>query len=382
MVTGAMRKIRLLQLVEDLRVGGLERVVACIARNIDRERYELEVWCAHGGGPVAEELAEDGVRVRVLGISSCYSPAGVLKLRSLMKQYRPDILHTHSYFVNTLGRVAALSAGVPAMVVHVQNIYRHYTFFNRLLERFLSRFTGRIVCCSDAVKRFVLDGEGIPPSKIEVIYNGVESGPFGRPFDRRTLRASLGIGPEDKVMITVASLTGKKGHRFSLKALNDIVKSRPDVKYLIVGDGMLRDDLARRVDGLGLNGSVIFTGRRSDIPDLLRSSDIYVMPSVVEGLPLSAVEAMAAGLPVVGADVGGVSEVVRDGSTGILVPPKDPGALAGAVSSLLGDDDASARMGADGKKVFLEEFSSTVMISKIEGLYEELVSEARGTGKI
>ena len=377
------KRIKVLHLVEKLEVGGLERIVACIAGNIDRNRYDIEVWCSSQAGPVADGLSRDGIKVRVLGINSCYSPRSVLKLAGLFKEHGPDILHTHTYFDNTLGRMAALGAGVPVAIVHVHSIYSgQYSPMNILVERLLSFFTDKVICCSEAVKEFVLKGEKIAPSKVTVILNGVDPAPFIRPLDRRSCRASLGLGDGETVIITVAALTSRKGQRFFLQAMADIVKKHEDVRYLVVGGGPLGDALKAQAESLGIGCNVVFTGERGDVPDLLRISDIFVLPSsIVEGLPVSVIEAMAAGLPVVATKVGGVHEVVEDGMTGILVPPEDPGAIAKAVLSLLADRDKAGRMGDEGREVFLEKFSSRAMVAGVEALYQDLVEKERNAGK-
>ena len=380
---GKSGKIKVLHLVEALNIGGMERVVACLARNTDRENYDLEVWCSSRGGEAASELSRDGVKVRVLGINSCYGPGSVLKLAGLFREHRPDILHTHTYFANTLGRLAALIAGVPVVIVHVHSIYYgQYSRMNMLVERLLSIFTDKVICCSEAVKEFVLMGEKVDPSKLTVILNGVEPENFVRPLDRNSCRASLGLDERDKVVITVAALTKRKGHRYVLDALARIAGEHGNVKYLVVGDGPSRNMLAEQALRLGLKDNVQFTGNRGDVPDLLRISDIFVLPSTtVEGLPISAIEAMAAGLPVVATGIGGVPEVVVDGSTGILVTPEDPAAIGGAVRSLLSDRDLAGRMGHVGRKVFLEKFSFDVMMARVEGLYKDLVENERAFRK-
>jgi len=368
-----MRKIIVLQLVEDLGTGGLEKVIVDIAENLNAEQYKVIVWCVARGGEIADELISKGIDVKILGIRSYYNPFNILRLVNLFKKVNPDILHTHTYFSNTIGRIAAKLTRIPIIITHVQNTYWNYTKRNLFIERLLSYFTDKIICCSDAVKDFVLGYEKISPQKVVTIYNGIALDKFNQSIDVASFRDSLGIRDNELLIATVASLTPKKGHKYFLDSVADIVKTYKNIKCLIVGDGPLRKELEEYVKTLSLDYYIIFTGIRNDIPNLLRAADIFVLPSLIEGLGIAAIEAMASGIPVVATNVGGLSEVVKDGISGILVPPKDSEALSGAIMSLLKDSQAAKQMGDEGHKISREKFSSKMMIRKIEGLYKEYV---------
>ena len=151
-----MKKIKIIQLVENLGVGGIEKIVTAISGNLKGGKYDVEVWCADEAGELAGGLLDRGIEVKVLKMRSCYDPRSILELAALFRKAGPDILHTHTYFVNTIGRFAAILAGIPRVVTHVHNTYQgHYTAMNIFVERLLNRFTDRIICCSDAVKDFV-----------------------------------------------------------------------------------------------------------------------------------------------------------------------------------------------------------------------------------
>jgi sugar transferase (PEP-CTERM/EpsH1 system associated) len=367
-----MKKIKVVYLVEDLKLGGLERLIEDICLNLNHERYAISVWCFNALGMIGERLVQQGVDVRVLHLKSCYHPLAILRLRRLLKTHAPDIIHTHTYFGNTLGRLAGILAGVPVKIVHVHGIYSHYRWPHYLMERSLSLFTQQIVCCSKAVRQFALTSEKISSRKVKTIYNGIQIERFDVPINRFAIREALGLKEKEKVIITVGSLRWVKGYKYFLESMVEVNKKKQDARCLIVGEGLLRRDLEEKVRCLGLDGCVQFLGLRTDIPELLGCADIFVLSSLVEGLPLAVIEACAAGLPVIATDVGGVSEIIENGVTGILVPSKDIQALQQAIVTLLDDPEQARLMGEAGKRMARQKFSLEIMMRNIENLYQSL----------
>ena len=368
-----MKRIKVLHLVEDLKIGGLERVIESIVTGLDKDRYDAEVWCLVRGGQIADELIDMEVSVKILGMKSYYNPLRVAALSQLMRKEKIEILHTHGYFASTFGRLAAILARVPIIITHVHSTYYGYSKRNLLIERFLSFFTDKIVCVSMAVQKFVLEVEGINEKKTLVIYNGVED--LGvREAKSEVSRKSFGISDSDIVVITVASLTPHKGHSVLIDAMHILSQEYQSLRFLIVGDGPLRNDLAEYVKRLGLSQNIIFTGLRKDIYSLLRLSDIFVLPSLErEGLGIAMIEAMACGLPVIGTRLGGIPELIEENVNGFLVTPGNPEELAVAVEKLISDKTARERMGRMGRRIFEKKFTVTKMTESIESLYDELI---------
>jgi glycosyltransferase involved in cell wall biosynthesis len=233
--------------------------------------------------------------------------------------------------------------------------------------------TDLILANSEAVKQDVVRQERVAPSKVRVIYNGIESSRYAVEADQ-ALRSSLGI--PDRTVGVVARLVDYKGHRFFLEACPEIRRRHPAVTFLLIGDGPDRSELEDYVRTLGLERSVRFLGSRPDIPELLSVLDVVVLPSLEEGFPNAVLEAMAAGRPVVATRVGGVPEAVVHEKTGLLVPPRDPSALADAVNCLLGDAGRRADMGRMGQKRVSEFFSLSRLVGEMEDLYEESLNAA------
>lgn len=370
-----MNQIKVIQLVEDLKIGGAERVIADIAEGLDRKKYDVSVWCVTRGGETASELSDKGIKVRILGISNYYNPLNIFKLTRLLKDSGPDIVHTHGYFASVIGRLAARKARIPAIVAHVHSTYWDYKKRHIRIERRLSRFTHKIICCSEAVENFVKDFEKIKDGKTIVIYNGVDEDRFSTFKDSKSLLAELGIDEGSSVVGTVSSLTPHKGHEHLIQAASLVLDTLPSTRFLIVGDGPLRTRLENQAKNLNIYSSVIFSGERKDIPEILSLMDVFVLPSFSrEGLGLAIIEAMAAERPVVATEIGGIPEAVIKEKTGLLVPPGDSDALATAIIEFIQDPKKAKEMGEKGRARVIERFTKTKMLSEIQNVYQSLIS--------
>ena len=368
-----MTRIKVLHLVEDFKVGGLERVVETIYNGLDRSLYEPHIWCIAAGGDLADLFLREGKSLRILSLRTYHNPANILRLARFIRQGGFHIVHTHAYFAGTMGRIAALMAGTPIILHHVHTTYWDFKARNVLIERMLSTISARIICCSDFVRDFVVREEGISAGKAITIYNGVNDDPIGcgvseeRGHEKKCVRIAV-----------VASLVENKGHAFLLTAFHGLTMLHPDLELWIVGDGPLRQSLERQTDALGIGNRVSFLGKRDDIPRLLACSDIVVLPSLYrEGLSLSIIEAMSRARPVVATSVGGNKELVADGVNGFIAIPGDADDLEAKLRILISDEDSRKRMGLAGRRRYEERFSSAIMIRQIEALYHSLLM-ARG----
>jgi glycosyltransferase involved in cell wall biosynthesis len=366
---------KILHIVEDLKVGGLEKVLASIVLSLDPSKYDVRVWCLSGGGDIAKELIDKGISVGNLNMKSYHNPLNIAHLGVAMKRERFHLVHTHGYFASTFGRLAAILAQAPVIIEHVHSTYHDYSRRNLLIERFLSHFTDRIICVSKAVEEFVTKGEGISKEKTCIIYNAVDAP--GDLFDQRQrdqMRRSLGIDANTIVIAVVASLTANKGHGTLLTAFQEVFPSHPSIRLLIVGDGPLRDQLETATRQMMLDHAVVFTGIRQDVFSLLQTSDIFVLPSQDrEGLGVALIEAMAVGLPVIGTDLGGIPEVIEDSENGFLVSPGSSNQLPEAIKKLVNDQALRTVMGHRGKQMYEEKFTLSRMIRQIETLYDHFL---------
>jgi glycosyltransferase involved in cell wall biosynthesis len=368
-----MTQLKVIHLVEDLKIGGAERVIADTALGLDRKKYDASVWCVTRGGETASELSEKGIEVKILGISSYHNPLSTFKMTRLLKSARPDIVHTHGYFASVIGRLAARIAGTPVILAHVHSTYWEYKKRHIMIERKLSRFTHKIICCSKAVENFVKNTEKITDNKTIVVYNGVDEERFCPLQSPTSIRAEFGMSEEAAVVGTVSSLTPHKGHEYLIQAASLVLDTLPSAKFIIVGDGPLRKRLEDQAKNLNIHPAVIFTGIRKDIPEMLSLMDVFVLPSHTrEGLGIAIIEAMAAERPVVATDIGGIPEAVNDGETGLLVPPGDQEALSEAIIDLLQNTKKAKEMGEKGRNRVKEKFTTKKMLSEIEHVYGSL----------
>jgi glycosyltransferase involved in cell wall biosynthesis len=366
-------RIKVIHVVEDLKVGGQEKVIASIATGLDPKKFNIEIWCLARGGAVADWLWQAGIPVRILNLSTYHRPLNIVRLARHMRRSRADIVHTHGNFASTFGRLAAILAGLRGVVAHVHTCDFSLSHRHILIEKILAYFTCRIICVSQAVQDFVRNIENIPANKTCVIYNGAAGYPMKAGL--KISRSAWGFSAQDCVVVSVGSLVENKGHRILIDAVRRLVPAYPSLRILIVGDGPLRSTLEEQVGRFKLSEFIKFTGIVKDIHSVLDKADIFVLPSRYrEGLSLAVLEAMQHGLAVIAARVGGVPEAVEHNRSGILVPPGDGGKFGDAIARLLADNTLRTAMGAEGKKRYEEQFRGDKMVARIEALYQSVLT--------
>lgn len=368
-----MTKIRVAQVINSLKPGGGERFLVDLLQAFPRDQFEFTVLCLYSKGELAYEVERIGIPVSVLEVPRKIRLKGYLRLYDALKAGAFDIVHCHLLESCWYGLPAGWFAGVPVRIAHLQNCHWRLSFRARLFDRLAFTFADAAFGCSEAVLRFYRQRMWYPTSKCYLVYNGVAANRFEKLPSKEEARRDLGL-PQDWIIVTtVARLVPQKGHIFLLEAAKEIVGKFEDVRFLLVGDGGLRAELEQRASALGLAERVIFLGQRTDIPKILAASDIFVLPSLWEGLGLALVEAGLAGLPVVATRVDGIVEVVEDGRSGFLVPPGDSHALAEALRILCSDASLRERMGREGKAIALQRFTMERIASQVAGLYRELL---------
>lgn len=365
--------LKVVNIVEDLKIGGLERNLAHIVDNLDRKMFSVEVWCIDRGGVIADELISKGYRVRILGLKTYHNPMNILRLSHLLSNSRVHILHSHGYFANTMGRLAAILARIPVIIAHVQN--SHWTINERSernykVDRILSIFSNKIIACSRVAADFQIQRAGIKRNKISVIHNCADTNLFSLSSPPPALPQAWGIKKTDFLIGNLARLTKVKGHRNLLEAVSLSAKSINNLKVVICGDGDQKEALLKLRNKLKLDDLVIFAGNRNDVQKILPLLDVYIHPTLIrEGLPLAILEAMAAKLPVIATDIGGVREAVVDSRTGLIVPPGNPVSLSDAILRLYKSKPLRQKMGNEGYYRCLNFFNIDTMIREITSTY-------------
>jgi glycosyltransferase involved in cell wall biosynthesis len=244
----------------------------------------------------------------------------------------------------------------------------------QIINRILARKTSKIVAVSHIVKSLLMERDHIDPSKINVIYNGIDTDRFQSYLTKEEARDKLGLPAESLVIGTVGRLEKPKGQLHLIRAFGKVSEQNPDTKLVIVGTGSLESSLKSDVSRQRIDDSVIFLGLRRDIPDILRAFDIFVMPSLSEGFPMALLEAMSLALPVIVTPVGGIPELVTDERNGIFVPPADESALAKKILDLSANRPRLTRLGNSAKETIFEKFSASAMVQATEALYKSVLS--------
>jgi sugar transferase (PEP-CTERM/EpsH1 system associated) len=369
-------RITVLYVIWSLQTGGAERVVADLARGLDREAFRPLVCCLNFKGQLAEGLEAEGIPVFALDKRPKLDPAVLVKLVRLMRRERVRVVHTHLWTSSFWGRLAALIARVPVRVVTEHNLDTWRRPWHLWADRLLGRFTDDWIFVSREVEAFYLDRLRIPPERSHVVHNGVDPAPFAAMPDPAPIRSRMGVRPDAVVAGCVGRLEARKGHRHFLEAMVRVASEDPRAVGLVIGDGKEREALATLRDALGLQGSVRLVGYWPDLAEAHAALDVFVLPSLMEGHPLAILEAMAARRPVVATDVGGNAEAVEAGVTGLLVPPADPAALAAAISGLLRDPERAARLGEAGRRSLERRFSLTAALAANQEIYRKRSAEA------
>ena len=300
---------------------------------------------------------------------------GLFRLWSLLRGGKVDIIETFTPDSNILGLFVARIAGVPVRIAsHHGYIEGAYSWAGKLHGMMINwGFADRLVAVSERVRRIALTEEGVNPEKVVVFLNGITPAMVDEPLSvlRDRVHQELGMSTNDFLILTVGRVTVQKGHTYLLDAIPQVLMQFPKAVFAIAGDGHLRHALQDKAMQMGIDGSIHFLGTRSDIPELLSVADVFVLPSLWEGLPLALLEAMSVGLAVVATRVEGVESIIVDGENGFLVPSEDVDALSTALIKILEDKGGRIRFG-DRNKILVEEFFT---IDRMCESYAELFIE-------
>ncbi|MBN1993495.1 MAG: glycosyltransferase [Anaerolineae bacterium] len=360
--------VKLFHLITELSVGGAQKALFRLLKYLDRDRFAPVVACLYNGeGTVATEIRNLDIPVFDLGMTAKWRGDALGRLYRLLRREQPDILHTWLFHANLPGRVLGRLAGVPVIICAERTMVMESEWRYRL-NRSTIKLVDRVIANSANVREFCLSHIGLPAEKVVVIPNGIELNPAPPPA-RAAARQSLGLPLESLVVGAVSRFAPVKGLDVLLRALVQV----PHARLVVVGDGPERANLTQLAGDLGITQQVHWAGYRADVPHLLPAFDLFVQPSWHEGLPNTILEAMAAGLPVVATAVGGTPEVVVDGVTGLIVPPGDPMALAGAIHHLLVDTNLRGQMGRAGQSRVQQHFDIQQNVERTESLYKELL---------
>jgi glycosyltransferase involved in cell wall biosynthesis len=360
-----------------LGMGGLEKKLYDFVSRIDRAHFRVVACCLKDAGHLRDPFIGLGVPMYERLLKNKFDALAFARLLGVIEKEGIDLIYTLPHPNSVIFASLARRIGrVKRVVVSV-----HGTggpMGGRMVRGYLKPFFGgvdRFISVAEEHKRYLVESEELPPEKTVVIYNGVDLVKFHPGGAGGPARAGLGIRPGERVVATVASLNFYKGVDVFVNAVPAVLEKFADTRFVVVGDGPERKNLERLAADVGASDRLTFTGIRSDVDEILRASDVFVLSSRTEAFPNVILEAMATGLPVVSSDVGSVAELVDEGKTGHRIPPGDPAVLARAICSLLGDGERAKTFGAAGRRVVEERFRLEGMIEERESLFAELLCQ-------
>jgi len=372
------RKIRVLYAIENERYGGGERAFAQLICGLDKSRFDVYAACLTGtpGSDIfASEIARHAKVLR-LDLRCLLNLLAVRRLRRLIAENGIEIVHSQGARMDFYCRLALAGSEIKH-VCTVASPVEEYDVgpLKRAVyiaaDRFLASSVDKFVAVAGHIAGKLRD-KGVPAGKVAVIYNGVDAAAcICLPADADAARAAHKVPPGAFLVSAFCRLVPEKGLHTLLEAAYDCAGS--GVKFLLAGEGPLQGELEERAETMDIGKDFLFAGFISDVKPLLCASDLVVLPSLREGFPMAALEAMAAGKPVVASDIDGIRESVADGITGLLVPPGDGAALGAAIKRLAGDRALAASLGAAGRAAAGSSFSLRKMIERHEALYGELL---------
>ena len=363
---------RVVHIINQLGWGGAENLVRGMARHLRDRGWRVTV-CALGR-PVCDA---DDLDARCLDARGPFDLPGYVRLCRLLGRLRPDLIHLHLLWAELWGLLAARHLGVPAVITgHCTYDARADSYLARRSSRALVRAAAATICISRSVARYRVQSCGDSPPRLRVIHNGIEVDKYCPDGLREEARARFALPRHGVVIGTVARLHPVKGIDTFLGAAALLARRRQEVRFLVAGGGPQEEGLRRLASSLGLHGRVTFTGEvaGAEVPKALAAMDVFVAPSLREGLGIAAIEAMAAGLPVAASDCEGLAEVVEDGRSGLLFAPGDARALAGKLDLLLRQPELARRLSVGARERARSAFSLDGMVTKVEAVYREAMS--------
>jgi glycosyltransferase involved in cell wall biosynthesis len=366
--------VNVLQTESALELGGEEfRVLAEVEGLV--QRGHRVILALRPNSQLQGLASAQGVPVETVMMEKWLYPIAILFLVRLISRYTIDIVHTHGSRDSWIAAIAGrLSRRKPVIIrTRHKSVPIADNFLNRILY---TRLTDRIITTGERVRQDLIQRNRFDGSRIVSIPTGVDLGLFRPRPDDGAFRAELGIAPQEFLVGMVSFLRDYKGYRYYIEAARLVLEREAMVRFLIVGDGPEREALRAQIDQLGLTDRVIMTGHREDIPNILSALDLFVLTSIdAEGLPQVITQALAMEKPVVASNVGAVSEVVMHGQTGLLVPPRDPDAMAEQILLLMKDRDLGRRLAYNGRRLVEERYSLATMLDRVEALYKGVLAE-------
>jgi glycosyltransferase involved in cell wall biosynthesis len=358
---------------------GVKRLFSWMIPRFDPAHFAVSLLSLRKRDLSEEPLEALGIDITYLERSK-FDPMTLPALLKVIDRKRPDILHLHGYGATTFGRIAAAMRHLPT-ILHEHANLTDTPWFQKVADRLLEPYTDIALAVSRSTADFVIAARLVPPSKVKVVYLGVPLDEFSRERSAAEIgraRQDLGIGPDDFAIGTITRLHESKGNSFLIAAAARVVRERPEARFFVVGEGPLLGDLEAQAAQLGLSDRVTFAGFRRDVPATLSAFDLSVFPSLWEGTPLTAFEALAMGKPIIATDADGLLDVLTPGHDAVVVAKRDAVALADKIVWAMDHPDERARLGAAARATG-RQYDIGAFVHKMERLYTLLHETSRTT---
>lgn len=377
-------KCKILYIIDNIEFGGGERVFSQIIRGINKERFSVLV-SSNPGGTFEKKLMEVGIKIDPLDMTHRYNLRTISQLKRIIKTKDVQIVHSQGgradFFARTASRIASVPIIISSMAMLVEgydvSILRKGLYV--LIDRWTERWVNKFIVLSEAMRQSLIKRHKIPPENIVKIYNGIEIEEYNpdlKEVRNKKLEVKRALGLKNDVLVigAIGRLVWQKGFEYLIRAAPEVLNKFPKARFLIVGEGPLKNKLILTSEKLNVADRIIFTGFRSDIKEILASIDVLAMPSLLEGLPMVLLEAMAMAKPIVATRIDGITEVLEHVKTGLLVPAENSHALAEAIAGILNDKAKANFFGRNAREAAKEKFSVKKMVQQTERLYEELLN--------
>ncbi|MCX6354792.1 MAG: glycosyltransferase [Candidatus Aureabacteria bacterium] len=372
-----MKKIRIAQIIYGLKLAGAEKIVLSLATRIPHDRFETVVVTLTADGALEKPLRDAGVKVVYVPKFTRYDATVLYRLARTLRREGVDIAHTHLFTADSWGRVAAAMARVPLVVSTLHAVDLWLSPLQLSVEKWTSRLAHRLIAVSRAVKDFYISKVGIPPEKISVVCNGIDGSRLPAVVEREGKLRQLGVSPKSLLVGVAARLEEQKDLFTWLRAARIAAGERPDLEFVIAGEGSQREALEEFSRSIGMEQKVHFLGAREDVEEIIAVCDLIMFSSRFEGLSLAMLESMASGKAVIAGRMGETAEIIQHGENGLLTPAGDERELSRAMLSLLKNEGERRRLGEAARKTVMERFSLERMIEGTVQIYEEGLSRRR-----
>lgn len=366
---------------EGSRMHGVKRLFAWMIPRFDRTRYTVSLVSLRRKDLSEDTLEQFGIDVTYLARHK-FDPGTYVHLLRVLKEKRADVVHMHGYGATTFGRLCAWRLGIPA-VLHEHANHTDTPWFQKIADQALAPHTDLAIAVSESTAEFTIRARRMPAERTKVVYLGAPLDEFARPRTAEEVaaaRAAFDIAPETIAVGTVTRLMPSKGNEYLVDAVAQITTAHPRARVYIAGEGEMEGELRGRAEALGLGDRLVFLGFQRDVAAVLTALDIVVFPSLWEGTPLTAFEALAAGKPIVATDADGLMDILTDKQDALVVPRRDAAALASAVGRLIDQPELAAQLSAGARETGAG-YDIAAFVRKMERLYEILHDTSRTTGR-